>query len=65
MADGLTRDRWADAWADGLMQVLTASIVKLGKLMPAVTVYRAPGGVLPPSFWVRDADQVVRRNRLA
>ena len=26
----------------------------MGKMMPAVKVYRAPGGALPPSFWNPD-----------
>lgn len=33
------------------IHVLTAAIVKLGKIVPADLVYRAPGGALPNSFW--------------
>jgi len=35
------------------INVLTGAIIKMGKIMPAVTVYRAPGGALPASFWKR------------
>ena len=34
--------------------VLTASIIKLGKIEKALVVYRAPGGALPSSFWKAD-----------
>ena len=37
------------------LHVLSAAVVKLGKIVPAVTVYRAPGGALPKSFWKRSA----------
>lgn len=33
------------------IHVLTAAIIKLGKIVPADLVYRAPGGALPKSFW--------------
>lgn len=34
---------------------MTASINKLARISMASTVYRAPGGVLPKSFWEQDA----------
>ena len=36
------------------LAVLSAAILKLGKISSACKVYRAPGGALPTSFWVRD-----------
>ena len=33
------------------LHVLTAAIIKLGKIVRADLVYRAPGGALPKSFW--------------
>ena len=36
------------------IHVLTAAIIKLGKIVPADKVYRAPGGALPKSFWCKD-----------
>lgn len=40
------------------LHVLTAAIIKLGKLEPAQMVYRAPGGALPKSFWRKSLDGV-------
>ena len=36
------------------LHVLSAAILKLSKITPAIKVYRAPGGALPESFWQRD-----------
>ena len=38
------------------IHVLTAAIIKLGKIVPATMVYRAPGGALPKSFWSKQPD---------
>ena len=38
--------------------VLSAAIIKLGKIVPACCVYRAPGGALPNSFWHKNAEGV-------
>ena len=40
------------------LHVLSAAIIKLGKIVPACTVYRAPGGALPNSFWYRSPEGV-------
>ena len=37
------------------LHAITASINKLSRVSKAQTVYRAPGGVLPKSFWEEDA----------
>ena len=38
--------------------VLSAAVIKLGKIERATLVYRAPGGALPTSFWRQNADGV-------
>ena len=39
--------------------VLSSSVIKLGKIEKAGTVYRAPGGALPSTFWRRNTDGVM------
>ena len=43
---GMGKNRFATT-----IHVMSAAIVKLGKLTKATTVYRAPGRALAPSFW--------------
>ena len=40
------------------LHLLTAAIIRLGKTMQVQTVYRAPGGALPPSFWYQQPEGV-------
>ena len=40
------------------LHVLCTAIVKLGKVVPVNTVYRAPGGALPDSFWCKQPEGV-------
>ena len=40
------------------LHVLCSAIVKLGKVVPVNTVYRAPGGALPASFWCKQPEGV-------
>ena len=40
------------------LHVLSASILKLGKIVKVATVYRAPGGALPTSFWAKQPEGV-------
>ena len=40
------------------LHVLCTAIVKLGKVVPVNTVYRAPGGALPASFWCKQPEGV-------
>ena len=42
------------------LHVLTAAILKLGKITPADLVYRAPGGALPNSFWHKQMPECVQ-----
>eukprot|EP00966_Prymnesium_polylepis_P222468 5146893-Prymnesium_polylepis.1 len=36
------------------LSIITSAIAKMGKMMPACKVFRAPGGALPPSFFHAD-----------
>lgn len=40
------------------LHVLCAAILKLGKITSSATVYRAPGGALPTSFWCKSPEGV-------